>query len=155
MEDQEEQKFSIYAEAEGFERPLVMIDLSFPRVIDDVVVPYEKNEPFFIDGVSLKREKIKRLKILSQKSFFRSEFNRFNRTLKSHDPQLSKVYGEQYHVRLEAILRWATEDVTAQVIKAFDSVIRPSLKDYIPKRQELIKAAMEIFVQAIKSLSGS
>jgi len=155
MEAQEEQKFSVYAEAEGFDRPLIVIDLPFPRVIDDIVVPFEGNEPFFIDGAPLTRTKIRRLKILQQKDFFRTEFNRFNHSLKSYDARISKTYGEQYHVRLEALLRWATEDVTTQIIKAFDTAIKPSLRDYLPKRDELIQAATIVFIESIKKLSGS
>ena len=58
-------------------------------------------------------------------------------------------------MRLEALLRWATEDVTTQVIKAFDTSIKPKLKDYLPKREELISAATGVFIQAIKALGGS
>ena len=44
-------------------------------------------------------------------------------------------------------------DVTAQVIKAFTQVVKPSLKDYLPKRQELISAATTVFVEAMKALA--
>jgi hypothetical protein len=42
--------------------------------------------------------------------------------------------------------------VTAQIIKAYDRAIKPSLKDYLPKRDELIKAAMTVFIEAVKKL---
>jgi hypothetical protein len=65
-----------------------------------------------------------------------------------------KLYAEQYHVRLEALLRESGEDVTSQVIKAYDRTIKPSLKDYIPKREELTKAALTVFVESIKALAS-
>jgi len=43
--------------------------------------------------------------------------------------------------------------VTAQVLKAYNQAVKPSLKDYIPKREELISAATNIFVEAMKALS--
>jgi hypothetical protein len=43
--------FAIYAEAEGHARPLIQLDLSFARLMDDIVVPYQSEQPFFIDGV--------------------------------------------------------------------------------------------------------
>lgn len=64
-----------------------------------------------------------------------------------------KLYAEQYHVRLEALLRESGEDVTSQVIKAYDRMIKPRLKDYIPKREELTKAALTIFVESMKALA--
>jgi hypothetical protein len=45
------------------------------------------------------------------------------------------------------------EDVTSQVIKAFDFKIKPCLKDYLPKREELIAAAFQVFVESVKALS--
>jgi len=40
-------------------------------------------------------------------------------------------------------------------IKAFDRTIRPSLKDYLPKREELIRAALAMFVEGMKALNKS
>jgi hypothetical protein len=54
---------------------------------------------------------------------------------------------------LEAILRRWGEDVTAQVIKAFEHRIRPALKDYLAKREALIKGAFDSFHETAKALS--
>lgn len=38
------------AEAEGHTRPLLQIGLTFARLMDDIVVPYDTGDTFFIDG---------------------------------------------------------------------------------------------------------
>jgi hypothetical protein len=40
--------------------------------------------------------------------------------------------------------------VTSQIIKAFDQKIRPGLKEYLPKREELLNGAFEVFIEAMK-----
>ncbi|MEI9449090.1 hypothetical protein V8T50_23680, partial [Vibrio parahaemolyticus] len=56
--------FAVYAEVDGIEKPLILSELTFGRLIDDIVVPYQLGQPFFIDGVVVKAEKLKRIKIL-------------------------------------------------------------------------------------------
>lgn len=46
------------------------------------------------------------------------------------------------------------DDVTSQVLKAYDRRIKPGLKAYLPEREELIKAAMEIVVESMKKLGA-
>ena len=153
MPDSEEQ-FAVIAEAEGRERPLVLTHLSFARLMDDVVVPYQSGEPFFVDGVPLTRQQLRKLKILRQKPFLDSALQDLHYTLREGSVQLQKLYGEQYHVRLEALLRESGEDVTSQVIKAYDRTIKPSLKDYLPRRSELIDAALKLFLESVKALGS-
>ena len=81
--------------------------------------------------------------------------SRFKMHLERSDLPMQKLYGEQYHLRLEAILREHSEDVTAQIIKAYDRTIKPSIKDYLPKREEPIQAAMTVFLEAVKKLGTS
>lgn len=156
MPDENEEKkdlYAVFAETEDSEHPLILINLNFPRLIDDVVFPYEENKPFFIDGIPLTREKIKRLKILRQKDSFLTAFHILHRGMKKGDTNRQKTFGQQYHVRLEAALREGCEDVTSQIIKAFEAKIRPSLKEYLEKKPELIQAAHQTFLAAIKLLS--
>ena|SRR5437867_3896732 len=153
MADSEEQ-FAVVAEAEGRDRPLILTHISFARLMDDVVVPYQSGEPFFVDGVPLTRQQLRKLKILRQKPFFDSALHDLHYTLREGSAQLQKLYGEQYHVRLEALLRESGEDVTSQVIKAYDRTIKPSLKDYLPRRGELIDAALKLFLESIQALGS-
>lgn len=61
-----ETKFAVVAEKRGHGKSLYLHDLTFARLIDDVIVPYESDKPFFIDGVPLKRDELTRIKIVQQ-----------------------------------------------------------------------------------------
>lgn len=150
----EESLYAVYAEAEGHEKPLFQLELTFPRLIDDIVVPYETTETFFIDGAPITAKKLKRIKILKLNDNYEYEKCRFERGLTKTDAQTRKAYGEQYAIRFEHILRQNSEDVTSQVLKAFNQVIKPSIKDYLPKRAELISAATKVFIEGIKTLGS-
>ena len=58
--------FAILAEHKQSERPLIMSGLTFGRLMDEIVLPYDSNEPFFIDGVPTLRADLKRIKIVRE-----------------------------------------------------------------------------------------
>lgn len=151
---QSDSLFAVFAEATGHDKPLLQLDLTFPRLMDDVVVPYQSEETFFIDGVPVTAAKLKRIKILRLGEDFVYARSHFDRSLSRSDHQTQKIYGEQYSTRFEHALRENSEDVTAQVIKAYNQAIKPRLKDYIPKRDELISAALKLFVEGVKALAN-
>jgi len=146
--------YAVYAETEDHSKPLLQVDITFARLIDDIVVPYQSKDTFFIDGAPVTAQKLKRIKILQLKETYFSEKARFEYALTNASHDIRKTYGEQYNTRFEIILRNHSEDVTSQVIKAYNQVIKPRLKDYIPKREELISAATKIFVESIKALGS-
>ena len=43
-------RYAVYAEAEGHAKALIMTDLTFERLVDEVVVPYESDQPFFLES---------------------------------------------------------------------------------------------------------
>src|SRR5262245_41873399 len=145
--------FAIYAEAEGHERPLVMTSVPFGRLMEDIVMPYQTDKPFFIDGAPLNRKHIKKLKIIRLNGNFAIRFAHFHDVLGGGPHETQKLYGEQYQLRIESLLRDNGEDATSQIITAYDQTIKPSLRDYLPKREELIKAALDVFVESVKKLS--
>jgi len=151
---EEEKLYGVIAETEGFERQLVLLDLPFGRLLDEIVVPYDNDEPFFIDGVSVTKAKIKRIKIVELGEKYRHGMRELERGLTRGDNASRKTYGDQYQTRFEHILRTDTIDVTAQVIKAYNEVIKPSIKDYLPNRQEMISTATKVFIEAMKLLSS-
>ena len=122
--------------------------------MDDVVVPYQSGEAFFVDGAPVRPNDLKRIKILRGKSGLDHALSHFHHMLGHGETQTRKIYAEQYHIRVEAIFRQHSEDVTSQVIKAFDQAIKPRLKDYLPNRQELIGAAVKVFVEGTKALGA-
>jgi hypothetical protein len=136
MELDEQDRYAVFAEAEGHERPLLQSGLTFARLMDDVVVPYQSDETFFLDGAPVTPAKLRRIKILKLTAGFAGARNDFERSLTRHGiPDVRKTYGEQYHIRLEHDLREHSQDVTAQVIKAFN-------------------AAMKLFAEGIRALGA-
>ena len=145
--------FGVIAEVEGRAKQLVLLNLTFGRLIDEIVVPYDTDVPFFIDGVPITRNKIRRIKIISLTESFQYGIRGLERGLNLGDTQRRKIYGDQYETRFEHVLRTDAEDVTSQVIKAYNQAVKPKLKDYVPRREELISAATTIFIEAMKALA--
>jgi len=146
--------YAVYAEAQGCNKPLLQLELTFPRLIDDVIVPYETGGAFFIDGAPLTNSKLIRIKVLKLDDEFLRQKQIFNMQLTSSSNVEMKMVGEQYNIRFEHLLRQHSEDVTSQVLKAFNLAIKPSLKDYLPRRDELISSATKIFIESIKALNN-
>ena len=150
----EEKHYGVIAEIDAYPKQLVLLDLQFGRLIDEIVVPYDNDEPFFIDGVPVTKAKIKRIKIIELGTEYSSGMWELERGLTRGDKAGRKVYGDQYQTRFEHVLRTKAIDVTAQVIKAYNEVIKPSIKDYLPNRQELIGTATKVFIETMKLLSN-
>ena len=110
-----EQLYAVFAEAQGHQKPLLQIELTFPRLIDDIIVPYQTGEMFFIDGAPLTPNKISRIKVLKLTEYFNRSKSDFDEKLTRGSAQEMKVLGEQYSTRFEHIMRQHSEDVTSQV----------------------------------------
>lgn len=145
--------YGVIAEVAGRNKQLVLLDLTFGRLIDEIVKPYDTDEAFFIDGVPVKKNEIRRIKIVSLTEKFQNGLWELDGGLTLGDHHRQKIYGDQYETRFEHILRTNAEDVTSQIVKAYNQAVKPRLKDYIPKREELISAATTIFVEAMKALT--
>ena len=152
MEIKEDSQFAILCESMDSVKPLIMHDLSFGRLLDEIIIPYEGNKAFFIDGAPLVRAKIRKLKVLIQGDRFLQEFYILHSVMQRGAVENQKILADQYHIRLEAILRQTCTDVTSQVIKAFDAKVKPHLRDYIPKREELIGAFTRVIIESLKLL---
>lgn len=149
-----ETRYAVFAEATEQQRPLLQLDLTFARLMDDIVVPYESNSKFFIDGAPVSAEKLTRIKLLRLAPSFSRARGDLDAGVTSGNNEMRRMYAEQYNARFEHLLRVHSEDVTSQVISAFNQAIKPRLKDYLPKREELISAAMKLFVEGIKALGN-
>ena len=122
-----EPKFAVLAEKKGYERPLYLHSLSFGRLMDDVVVPYEKGDAFFVDGVSVDKSNLLRIKIVRQSPNFEHQFMQLHHF--AANPSSGKfVKAVDYPVRLDVLFRGHSEDVTGQIINAFKIGILPRLK---------------------------
>lgn len=148
--------FSVLIEAEGYDKPLISTNMTFARLLDDIVVPYEKNETFFADGACVKRDNVRRIKIIMQNPSFLRVFNKMHYDMQHHsDYKIRKVIGDQYAARMEALLRERGDDVTSQVINAYEKTIKDRISEYVPKRDELIGLAKELFISGIKALGST
>jgi hypothetical protein len=64
MDHATDERFIVWAEAEGHSKPLIVTDLPAARRFDDIVVPYQAGDKFFIDGAPVKAQDLERTKIL-------------------------------------------------------------------------------------------
>ena len=103
--EEAEPLYAVYAEAEGHQNPLLQLELTFARLIDDIIVPYQTNETFFIDGAPITAGKLSRIKILKLGANYGHHIHRFEMGLSRGDAQTKKTFGEQYGTRFEHILR--------------------------------------------------
>jgi hypothetical protein len=155
LADEKPEQFAVYCEVAAYDRPLYLVDLTFARLLDDVVIPLESSQPFFVDGAPITKEKVRVLKIVRQKELFRRVFHDLHWRMREGQGPESKMLADQYDVRLKALFRETGEDVTSQVLKAFNTEIKPKLKDYLPNRQELIQAATRVFIESLRFLNGA
>lgn len=58
--------FAVCAEVDGQSKALVVTDLTFERLIDEIVVSYHRDDAFFVDGVPVKRQQVRRLIVVHQ-----------------------------------------------------------------------------------------
>ncbi len=110
--DHDNKKFAVIAECKNYDRPLYLYNLTFSRLIDDVVVPYDSGEYFFIDGVSLKKEELKKIKIIQQSEFFERLLVELHHFLRATRASGKSVSTQDYPIRFDAIFREGGEDVT-------------------------------------------
>jgi len=150
--DIQEQKFALIAESKDYDKPLYLSNLPFPRLMDDIVVPYQSEKNFFIDGVSVSAKNLKRIKILLQNDQFEDNFRRLHRNVQLPKSSGMRVPAEDYEIRLQALFRNAGDEVTSHIITAYQEKIRDKIKDYIPNKNKLIDAAFQFFVQSIRTL---
>jgi hypothetical protein len=98
-------RFGVIAEVAERRRPLVLLNLPLGRLIDEIIVPYDRGEPFFIDGVSIARNSITRIKVVELSGAFESAMREFENMLNRGKVENQRIWGDQYETRFEHILR--------------------------------------------------
>lgn len=134
---------------------LVMIRLTWERLMEDVVIPYDTGEMFFIDGAPVKATDLDRMKILLQGPRFDPEFRNLHSHLRTSDLKGKEMYAKQYPVFFNALLQNYCQDVTSQVIKAFRTEVKPRLKDYLPEKKDILDAGVKFFSETFKAIATS
>jgi hypothetical protein len=148
-----EQKFTISAVRKGDPTPLLQMNVSWGRLMEDIVIPYDSGESFFVDGAAIKATDLDRLKILLNGQGCGRAFANINWHMRTGDMKTKEMYAKQYPVFIEAMLREHCEDVTSQVVSAFKAAIKPKLKDHLPDKNTIFEAGVKIFVEGMKAFA--
>lgn len=122
-----ESRFTLWALRKTDTQPLLQLGVSWDRLMNDVVTPYDTGESFFLDGAPIRATDVDRLKILIQGPGFQQASAMINWNLRNGDVKRRELYSMQYHVFIEALLREHCTDVTSQVVSAFRTAIKPRL----------------------------
>jgi hypothetical protein len=132
---------------------LVMVRLSWERLMEDIVIPYDTGEMFFIDGAPVKATDLDRLKILLEGPSFEPQFRQLHTHLRVSDAK--EMYAKQYNTFFNALLQANCTDVTSQVIKAFRTEVKPRLKNYLREKKDILEVGYRLFGESLKALISS
>ena len=144
-------RFTLLAVRKSSPEVLLQLDLPWERLMEDIVIPFESGEPFFVDGAPVKATELDRMKILVNGPEFSSHVNRLHWLMRAGDVHLD---ASQYHLRLETLTREDCTDITSQVISAFITAVKPKLTDHLPDKKALFDAAIQLVIAGTKAWSG-
>jgi hypothetical protein len=150
----DERKFTITAVRKDNPSVLLQMNLSWGRLMEDVVIPFDSGEMFFVDGAAIKATDLDRLKILLNGKGFDTAFALLNRHMRMGDLKTKEMYAKQYPVFIEAMLRQHCNDVTSQVVSAYKTAIKPRLKDHMPDKNAIFDAGVKILVEGMKAFTS-
>lgn len=145
--------FAVHAVRKADGQPLLVTGLTFGRLMEEVVMPFEAGDTFILDGAAVAPTQLNRIKVVRQDAGFEEAWHKLHHSLRWGDLKQQDLYARQYHVRIEALLREAGHDVTPQILNAYTMVIKPRLRDYLPSREALLKSAVEFYVATMRALS--
>jgi hypothetical protein len=140
-----ELRFAVLAEKEGDIRSLFLHGLTITKLYEHIVVPYEEDKPFFVDGVPLERKTLRRIKIIREDQEFVQDLDRLHNRVQL--PRASDMHTPiaDYPGLLVSLFQERNVDVTSDVINAY----REKKKLKLPL-DELIAAAAQIATAAIR-----
>jgi hypothetical protein len=142
----EELRFAVLAEKEGDPRSLFLHGLTINKLYEHIVVPYEEDKPFFIDGVPLERKTLRRIKIIREDVEFVHDLDRLHNRIQNPCGSDMHTPISDYPGQLVALFHERNLDVTSDVVNAY----REKKKLRLPV-DELIAAAAQIATAAMRS----
>ena len=80
-----ENQFAVYATRKSDLLPLIQTHLPFGRLMDEIIVPYENEKTFFVDGAPIKATDVDRIKIIRQEKGFNEIFNNLHHYMRWGD----------------------------------------------------------------------
>jgi hypothetical protein len=142
---EDELRFAVLAEKDGEPRALYLHGLTVTKLYEHIVVPYEEDRPFFVDGAPLDRKTLRRIKIIRHDEEFGLELHRLHNRIKN--PRGSDLHTPvaDYPARLLALFQEQSTDVTSDII----DVYREKKRLKVPT-EKLIEAASQIAIAAIR-----
>ena len=93
-----EPEFLILAESSAKPKPLLQTNLSFGRLMDEVVVPYETGDPFFVDGAPVTREGLVRVLIAQQERSFNAAMAHLHECLRIQRPLILRIPISEFEI---------------------------------------------------------
>ena len=146
--------YAVFAVKKDGGSPLIMSDLTFARIMDEIVIPYNaRNQPFRIDGVVVTGDSLAQIKVAEQNGNFEFAFRDLHYGMRrASEPKVRQILGEQYEVRLMAAFREGGLDVTTRMLDTYTQVIKPKLLDYLSNREPLLRLAAETFVGVMQAM---
>jgi hypothetical protein len=79
----EEIRFAVLAEKGDNPTVLFMHGLTIAKLYDHIIVPYEEDKPFFIDGVPTEKKSLRKIKIIREDQKFVRDLNRLHNRIKN------------------------------------------------------------------------
>jgi hypothetical protein len=146
-EDSTARRYAVLLEKMGAEHMTVCAhDLSFDRLMEDLVIPYEERKPFRVDGTHFQnRDEVARVKIVAQTQQFDDALSLLNRGIAYPNGHSRHVPLSDYPGRLAAIFRSQARDITSDILNVYAE--KKKLK--LPSK-ETIKAVADVVVQGLK-----
>jgi hypothetical protein len=94
--EEKKELFAVYAVRKSEAAiPLIQTHLSFGQLMDDIVMPFESGEMFFIDGAPVKATDLDRIKVIQQKELFNRTFHDLHWMMRnSRDLKKQEVYAK-------------------------------------------------------------
>lgn len=152
----EPQLFAVVAEKEGYSGRMLQLHLTLDELLGQIVHPYREERRFFIDGVPCDAKSLNRIKILREhETLFRFVMDNHCNLFAPSGVNPPAKPSVPFNDGVDAICRVHAEDVTAQIISAYE-VAKPTLVDEIG--EHLIPTRVEFFQSAkaylIKTFPG-
>jgi hypothetical protein len=154
ISDATSSRFTVFAIRKASSDPLLQLNLPWERLMTDIVEPYDAGEMFFIDGAPVRATDLDRLKILVNRQGLDVRLAEINRGMRVGDLKSKEVHAKQYHVFMDAAIRYYCTDVTSQVVSAFKTAVKPKLSDRVD-RKLLFDAAIKLVIEGTKAWSGN
>lgn len=117
--------FAVFIQLHQDKETYLDYNCTFEQIVENVIVPYNTKEPFFVDGINTDATKIKRIKILVQKPDFTHKITDLHHTIsgakfsrqRAHIERLKALQTKDQQIL--SIVETLADDITPQVMSAY------------------------------------